>query len=139
MTDLATAKENLGGHSICLCKDGQCLFDDKRGIAPMMEFIARGYALAGYSVADRIVGKAAALLFVKCGIKAVFGKTLSVSARKTLEAHGIACEWETLTEVIIDRSGRNICPMEKTVQNCDDPERAYLLLREKLQAMRTGK
>ena len=59
------AKENLSGHTICLCKDKNIFFIDKRGIAPMMGFIADGVDLKGYSVADIIVGKAVAMLFVK--------------------------------------------------------------------------
>ena len=132
MTDLQIAKNNLLGHTICLCKDGNCLFSEKKGIAPMMNFIADGVDLAGYSVADLVVGKAAAMLFVKCGITKVFAKTLSISGKNTLKMHGIPCEYETLTEKIINRDGTDICPMEKAVLNCDDVENAYLLLRDKL-------
>ena len=64
MTDLELAKRNLAGHTICLCKDGKLLTSDKRGISPMMDFIEEGRDVTGYSVADKIVGKAAAFLFV---------------------------------------------------------------------------
>ncbi|MCM1368677.1 MAG: DUF1893 domain-containing protein [Roseburia sp.] len=136
MTDIRTAKNNLAGHTICLCKGGECLYGDGRGISPMMTFIADGVDLSGYSVADLVVGKAAALLFVKCGIKNVFAKVLSAHGKKILEAYGIGCEYETLTERIINRAGTDICPMEKTVLNCDDAEEAYLLLKNKLQELR---
>ncbi|MBD5131037.1 MAG: DUF1893 domain-containing protein [Clostridiales bacterium] len=135
MTDLQIAKNNLPGHTICLCKDGECLFSDSRGIAPMMNFIAEGKDLSGYSVADTVVGKAAALLFVKCGIKNVFAKTLSEHGKRILELFGIDCEYEVLTEKIINRAGTDICPMEKTVIETDDPEQGYLLLKEKLKTM----
>ena len=136
MTDLQLAKSNLAGHSICLVKGGECLTSDKRGIAPMMQFVAQEYDLTGYSVADLVVGKAAAMLFVKCGIKAVFAKTLSLAGQEVLEQYGIPYEYETLTPKIINREGTDICPMEKTVANTSDPQEAYLLLREKLQAMK---
>ena len=51
MTDLQIAKNNLSGHTICLCKNGECLYSEKKGIAPMMDFIASGANLEGYSVA----------------------------------------------------------------------------------------
>ena len=133
--DLEIAKANLAGHTICLCKDGECLYSEKRGIAPMMGFISEGRNLAGYSVADTVVGKAAALLFIKCGIKEVFAKTLSESGRKTLELHGVYFEYETLTERIINRDGTDICPMEKTVLGIDDAEEAYSALKNKLESM----
>lgn len=135
MTDLQIAEQNLEGHTICLCKDGRCLFSEKRGIAPMMDFIAEGVNLEGFSVADIVVGKAAALLFVKCKIKAVFAKTLSKSGKEVLEKHNIQFEYGVLTDKIINREGTDICPMEKTVLNTDDPEEGYLLLKNKIQSM----
>ena len=136
MTDLQIAKDNLAGHTICLSKDGKCLFSEKKGIAPMMGFIADGVNLQDYSVADLIVGKAAALLFVKCKIKAVFAKTLSKSGKEVLKSNNIPFEYETLTDAIINRDGTDICPMEKTVSNTDDPEEGYILLKNKIQSMR---
>ncbi|MGN0814635.1 MAG: DUF1893 domain-containing protein [Candidatus Coproplasma sp.] len=132
MTDLQTAKTNLIGHTICLCKDGKCIFSEKRGISPIMGFIGEGVDLSGYSVADVVVGKAAALLFVKCGIKSVFAKTLSENGKKTLERYGVAYEYETLTPNIINRTGTDICPMEKAVSATDDAEEAYGLLKRQL-------
>ena len=135
MTDLTVAKNNLGAHTICLCRDGNCIYDDRRGIAPMLGFISSAVDLNGYSVADRVVGKAAALMFVKCGIVAVYAKTLSESGKKVLDKHNIPVECDTLTDKIINRDGTDICPMEKTVWDCDDPETAYVLLKNKLAAM----
>lgn len=133
--DFQIAKNNLSGHTICLCKNGDCLYSEKRGIAPMMDFIASGTNLAGYSVADIVVGKAAALLFVKCGIKNVFAKTLSENGKKILERYGIDFEYETLAEKIINRSGTDICPMEKAVANTDDPEEAFSILESALKSL----
>lgn len=101
----------------------------------MMELIAEGVDLSGYSVADRVVGKAAALLFVKCGILAVYAQNLSESGKTVLEWYGISYEYTTLTDRIINREGTDICPMEKAVLHCNDAERAYKLLKDKLEHM----
>jgi hypothetical protein len=138
MNDLAIAVAQLDGHSICLCKDGEFFTDDKRGIAPMMSLIGQGRDLRGFSVADIIVGKAAALLFIKAGIAAVYGKVTSSAALDTLKAAGIPCTYETLTGRIINRSGTDICPMEKTVADISDPEAAYTALAAKLEKIRKG-
>lgn len=135
MTDVEIAKANLAGHSICLCKDGNCLYSDQRGVAPMMGFIAEGVNLAGYAVADLVVGKAAAMLFVKCGIKEAYAKTLSRSGRAVLEQYGIPYAYETLTEQIINRAGTDICPMEKALLGVENAEEAYLALKETLRKM----
>lgn len=136
MTDLQIAKKNLSGHTISLCKNGNCLFSDKKGISPMMDFIAEGVNLTGYSVADLVVGKAAALLFVKSGIVNVFAKTLSESGKRILENNGIPFEYEILTERIINRAGTDICPMEKAVATTDSPELGYELLKAQLKVLK---
>lgn len=136
MTNLELAKNNLSGHTICLAKEGKLLTSNLKGISPMMTFLREGVDLSGFSVADLIVGKAAAMLFVKAGIKEVFAKTLSESGKKVLEDHGIPFEAEILTERIINRMGTDICPMEKAVSSTDDIEEGYVLLREALNKMK---
>lgn len=139
MTDIEIAKSNLSGHTICLCKDGNCLYSERRGIAPMMSFIAEGADLRGYSVADLVVGKAAAMLFVLSGIKSVFAKTLSKSGEEILKRYETPYEYETLTDKIINRDGTDICPMEKAVSVTEDPKEAYLILSERIKRMSNGK
>lgn len=48
MTDIEKAKQSLAGHTIALCKGGDIVTSDKRGIAPMLGFIAENRNLAGY-------------------------------------------------------------------------------------------
>lgn len=136
MTDIELAKKALSGHSIALCRDGEIFIGDGRGISPMMGFIAEGRDLSGYSAADVIVGKAAAMLFVKAGIVCVHAKTMSRAGKDLLEKHGIPCTYDLLTERIVNRSGTDICPMEKTVADIDDPETGYAALRQRIGEMK---
>lgn len=133
MTDLQTAKTNLAGHSICLCKEGKCLYGDKRGIAPLMDFISDGTDLNGYAGADKVVGKAAAMLLVKCGVESVYAEILSLHGKRILELYGVAVEYATLTEKVINRAGTDMCPMEKAVLGTDDIEKGFAILKEKTQ------
>lgn len=137
MTDIEIAIKNLEGHSICLCKNGEYFTDNSKGISPMMKFIAEKKDLSGYSAADIIVGKAAAILFVKAGIVSVYGEVMSEAAKLFLEEHGISYSYETLTKKIINRSGTDICPMEKTVTNISDTEKGYIALKEKLAELKS--
>ena len=139
MTDIEKAKQNLAGHSICLCRDGQILTDDGKGISPMMNFIAEGKDLNGFSAADLIVGKAAAMLFVKTGIVCVHGKVMSEAAKTYLEAHKIPCSFDVLTEKIINRQGTGICPMEAAVETINDAESGYEALKQKLSSFFNAK
>ena len=139
MSDIERAKQNLPGHSICLCKNGELITDDGRGISPMIKFIAENRDLNGYSAADIIVGKAAAMLFVKAGIVRVYAMTMSRPAAEFLHAHGIEYSYGTLTENIINRQGTDVCPMEKTVEHISDPDQAYPALKLRLEELKTKK
>lgn len=139
MTDLELAKDKLDGHSICLCRNGEYFTDDRRGIAPMMAMIAAGRDLAGYSAADVIVGRAAAMLFVRSGIAAVYGAVMSCGAKEYLEDRGIPCSFGELTERIINRQGDDTCPMEKAVAGIDDPDEGYDALVRKLTELQASK
>lgn len=125
MTDLTRAVSLLAGHSIALVRGETVITHDGRGISPMMELIAAGTELTGFSAADLIVGKAAALLFLKAGIAAIHAKTISAEGLRVLRVHGIPCTYEVLTERIINRQGTGLCPMETTVLAIDDPDAAY--------------
>ena len=137
MTDIETAVKNLEGHSLCLCREGEFFTDDGRGISPMMRFISEGRDLSGYSAADVIVGKAAAMLFVKAGIKEVYGRVMSEAAKEYLGSRGIPLGFTTLTDRIINRQGTDICPMEKTVAEISAPEEGYAALKAKLEELRS--
>ena len=134
--DLQTAKQALTGHSIALCKGNRVLTSDKRGIAPMMDWIAEGKDLCGYAAADCVVGKAAAFLFVKAGIASVFAATLSEKAKTVLQEYGIPCSYDVLVPYIVNREDTDMCPMEKAVQDTNDPALAYVRLLNKIQELR---
>ncbi|MBQ8927756.1 MAG: DUF1893 domain-containing protein [Oscillospiraceae bacterium] len=135
MTDFERAVAQLPGHSLCLCRGEELLTEDGRGIYPMLRLIGEGRDLEGFSCADVIVGKAAAMLFVKAGIRAVYGAVMSESGRRYLEEHGIPCIYGELTDRIINRQGTDICPMERTVSGLHDPEEGCRALIEALAAM----
>lgn len=129
--DLIAAKDNLAGHTLCLSKDGVLILDDKRGITPLLELIASGNDVSGYSAADKVVGKAAAALFIKCGVKQLYAAVLSKGGAKLLESHGVEYVYDTLTDAIINRAGTDACPMEKAVRDIEEIEDMYVaILRE---------
>lgn len=125
----------LDGHTIALCKGENILTSDKKGIAPMLGFIDEGTNLRGYSVADPVVGKAAAMLFVKAGLSEVFAKNLSKSGKEYLEKHGITVKCDVLTDKILNRSSDGICPMECAVSDTEDFDEGYRLIKERLEIL----
>ncbi len=117
-------------------KDGRILTSKLRGIRPLLDWIAQGEALHGACAADRIVGKAAALLYALMGVKGVFAEAISESGLAVLKKYGICAEYETLTPNIINREGTGLCPMEQTVLSIDEPSAAYAALKEKAERLR---
>ncbi|HBF15183.1 MAG TPA: DUF1893 domain-containing protein [Clostridiales bacterium] len=136
MTDLELAKSALAGHTLALARDGEVVTHDGRGISPMMEFLAAGRDLRGFSAADLVVGRAAAMLFVLAGVRTVYAETMSEGARAYLLAHGVAAEYQTLTDGIRNRAGTGPCPMEAAVREVDLPEEGYRVLAETIRKMK---
>ena len=136
MTDLEKAKNALAGNTLVLCKSGELLISDKKGISPIIDFIGAGKDLSGYCAADIIVGKATALMFAKCGIKSVYAKVLSQSGKEMLEKFGIEYSFGSLTEKILNRTGDGTCPMEQATIDTEDPDEAYELIKKKLTELR---
>ena len=110
--------------------------EDGKGIAPLVRLIGAGRDLTGFSAADKIVGKAAAMLFIKAKVCAVYGQVMTDEARTLLLAGGITCRSGELTEKIINRKGTDLCPMEKAVAALQDPEEAFAVIRQKLADLR---
>lgn len=132
MTDSEKAKSGLTDGVSCVLVRGDVIrVSKKRGIAPMLGFIADGCDMRGFSAADRIVGKAAAMLFCKAGISEVYAEVLSSAGKEFLDAHGIPVTFGVLTDRILNRAGNGICPMEETVTGIEDVNEAYAALRRK--------
>lgn len=131
--DILKAKDILtDGYTCVLVKDDVIYTSKETGIMPMMNFIGKNTDLNGFSVADKIVGKAVAMLFVFAGIKEVFTDVLSTSALDVLTKNNIKVSYNILTEKIINRLKTGICPMEIAVSNTDSPSEAYQILKQKI-------
>lgn len=132
-TDLEKAISKLEGHTIFLVKGDKELSSEQKGVAPMLSFLEQGLDLEGYSVADRAVGKAAAMLFLKAKVKAVYSYVMTKNALSILEKHGIETRYERLTDVILNRTETDLCPMEKAVKDIgdDDFEEAYEVIKKR--------
>ena len=63
---------------------------------------------------------------------------MSAAGRQFLEAHGIPCTYDVLTERIINRSGTDICPM-KAVAETDDVEAGYNALVQRIEEMKKSR
>lgn len=136
MKDITKAKTILeSGYTCVLVKGEMSLTSKQNGIVPMVKFLNDEIGLEGFSVADKIVGKAVAMLFVLAKVKEVYAEVLSKTAISVLEANGIPYSYKILTDNIINRQGTGLCPMEETVKDIFDCKQAYEKIKVKLASL----
>ena len=105
----------------------------------MLGFIREGKALVGYCAADRVVGRAAAMLFVKTGVRAVFADVMSVGAERLLKAHGVETGCDTLADGILNRDKTGPCPMESAVRDTENIDDGVLRIIKKADEMKKSR
>ena len=131
--DLNLAKRTLREEelSLVVAKNGRILFRSKsHGVSDLLAMISDiGRLAEGASLADIIVGRAAALLCVYSKIIAVYGANMSEGALSVFKANDIKCEYGTLVPKILNRKKNDICPFDKAVLGTDDPSIALDRLR----------
>ncbi|MEG1556973.1 MAG: DUF1893 domain-containing protein [Oscillospiraceae bacterium] len=89
--------------------------------------------LRGCAVADKVIGKAAACILVEAGAASVFAYIMSEAAKELLTKNNIKAEYEKLVEYIENRDKTDMCPMEKTVLDCEDTSLAVSKISEFIQ------
>ncbi len=133
MQDLEKAKKHLNEKNLTLSivKNNETIFETKsHGISGFLEAIGKlADSLNGASIADKIVGKAIALLCVYARVKAVYAVTLSKQAKSVFEQHSIYHKWENLAENTLDINKTASCPFEKLATKISNPKDAYLKLK----------
>ena len=85
--------------------------------------------------ADKVVGKAPALLYVQLKPAAIFATAMSGDARDVLLSHGIACACDDLVPYIVNRKGDGQCPMDASVVGISDPLEGERAIRETVRRM----
>ena len=140
MMDLEKAKRVLRdkNQSLVIVKGGKTIFhSDSSGIDSLLKAIEElGEELSGASVADKVVGKAAALLLAYSGGAEVYAATLSRKGLKTLRRHGIPVEYDLLVPEILNKKGKDRCPFEKLTSGIESPDQAYEAIKAYLEAVK---
>jgi hypothetical protein len=117
------------GLSIHIEKNGKVLFQSKdEMLKPLLEAI-RKTNMAGATAYDKIVGRAAILLFSYAKVKEVFALVASTPAVESAKQLNLPLTVDTLTDNIMNRTGTDLCPMEKLSQG-KAPEEFYDLMRK---------
>ena len=134
MDDLEVAKQRLRDKKLNLVfvKNSKPIFEtSKAGLGGFLQAIEElNDNLSGSSVADKIIGRAAALLCTYSNVKATFAVTLTQSASEILNKHNIYYEFETLVPTILNLKKTDKCPFEKLVENINNPKKAHKKIKQ---------
>ncbi len=129
MYNLDKAKKILQNnkYTFVLLKDGRRIkTSHKKGIFPFMEMIRdHSDMMEGAVIADKVIGKAAALLAAGYKVKAIYSEVISQKAREVLEYNSIFYQFDYCVDYIKNRDKNDQCPMEKLTENINDPKIAY--------------
>jgi hypothetical protein len=134
MNDLELAQHTFraGSHAFVIVKNGAVLHTGSRdGIGELIEAVdALGDAAHGASLADKIVGKAVAMVARAAQFRAVYSPLASQAALDTLAIDHIPLKSDRLVPLILNKRNDGPCPMEKLTQFIQDPHEAVTALRE---------
>lgn len=130
---------NNGDTTLVIRCDEKVIKSNHKGISPLIELNEKNLNLEGACAYDKIVGKAAALLYARLNIKYVYAEVLSKRGMDTLDNYGVEYDYSVFTDEIINRLKTGMCPMEETVLDVNNPEEAYEKLKKKIIEMKNNK
>ncbi len=134
--DLVQARALLEAeqHAIVFVRAGRVLaVGDRRGVIDLLTMTETlGTTAAGASVADRVVGRAAALVYRAIGVRAVYAQLLSESGAVALAEGEIHAEWGARVAQILNRTHDGICPFEEAAAGVRNPAEAIPVFKARL-------
>ena len=96
------------------------------GVKDLFNLIAtRPNVLEGAYVADRVIGRGAALLLVLGRVERVYASLISSEAIQVLNEAEIKIDYDKVVTNILNRGGTDICPVEKLTMNITQPDVAF--------------
>ena len=110
-----------------------------RGVMPLLDFYDHSpKQFSGAVVADKVIGRAAAMIAIRGGVRAVYGEIMSEDALELLEEHGIPAAYGQLVPRILNAKRDGLCPLEQSVAGIDDPARALAALRRRIAQLKSA-
>jgi len=127
--------------TLTIVKNSEVIFETRsHRISGFLEAAEKfGDELQGASLADRVAGKAVALLCVYAKIKEVYAEILSKKAKAVFDQNGISCEWKELVDNILDLNKGDMCPFEKAAEGISDPADAFRRFRALQKSLKSCK
>ncbi len=127
-----------GNHSLVVACGNEVRTFDGRGVSDLLRLLEEKSALLpGASVADKVVGKAAAALMALGKVREVYAEVISQPAFDLLTANGIQASYGALVPHIINRAGTGLCPLETRCMDCAPPSDCLVRIKEFVAEMKS--
>lgn len=130
--NLQQANQLLKDNS-CTCiilKNNEIIYKSSYiGVKPLLMFLNEHAYLDETDkliLIDKVIGKAALLLAVKCKIYKIYTPVISQEALSAAEYYNIEWEAEKIVPRIINREGTGKCPIEASVSDTVDLDQALV-------------
>lgn len=126
MKNIEIAKKYLleNNLSLVIVKNGKVVVQENdRGIKPLfISILEKKEEIDGGVLADKVIGKAAAMLSSKANIKHIYTKMISGSAVEVLKNNNISLEYDLKVPNILNRTKTGSCPVEKMAKDEENVE-----------------
>ncbi len=135
MENLEIAKTTLleNDYSIVLVKENEIVNTSrKNGLLPILDLYNNDKSiLESAIVADKVIGKAAALILKEANIKELYAKLISENAIELLDKTNIKYKYNKKVREIRNRDNTDICPMEELALESNNADELIEKIKEK--------
>lgn len=113
-----------GDFTLAMVSDENIITKKERGVKPLLELINDNNDYSDYCAADKVIGRAAAFLYVILNVKTIHCGILSENAARVFSQYNISYSYDKIVPYIENRQKNGVCPMETATLNCEDPHEA---------------
>lgn len=126
-------------YSCVIVNKGDIRAFSQRGVADLFYLLKNDPDfLKGASIADKVVGKAAAALMILGGIQELYTDVIGLSALKILHDANIKVDFDKVVPYIQNRDKTDWCPMERISYNEESVEAILPLIEAFIEKMKNN-
>ncbi len=119
------------GYSCVVVNGDEMKTFSQSGIMDLYELQSDGEGfLQGAFLADKVIGKAAAVLALRGGVVGLYADVISVSALELLHSRGVEVKYAHIVNHILKRDRSDKCPLESACDSVDDTEQIFEIIKE---------
>lgn len=120
---------NQGNYSCVIKNNDRVKTFTNRGVKDLYDLINSDKSfLDGALVADKVIGKGAAMLMALGNVKEVSTNLISEQALKVLNNFNIKVVSNKIVPFIINRTGDGCCPLEIKLKDVECPDKAFVII-----------